>query len=160
MPNIASGTSWPAPSHLVDAFRQRLHQGGLEIQPALCLITPFDGGIGVASDEDGRMWLPDGLGSARVEVHVLTVVLGGILGRGALMASMRSSSSAPRVFGSVPWSRNSSIFQPAPTPNTNRPAEIRSMLAASLAVMIGSRWISGAIPVNSSIWSHRRGSGE
>ncbi|MDT5306709.1 MAG: hypothetical protein QOE48_2384 [Mycobacterium sp.] len=57
----------------------------------------------------------------------------------ALMASMRSSSSAPRVFGSVPWSRNSSIFQPAPTPKTNRPPEIRSMLAASLAVVIGSR---------------------
>ena len=67
------------------------------------------------------------------------------------MASMRSSSRAPRVFGSVPWSRNSSIFQPAPTPNTNRPPEIRSILAASLAVMIGSRWISSAIPVNSSI---------
>ena len=67
------------------------------------------------------------------------------------MASMRSSSSAPRVFGSVPWLRNSSMFQPAPTPNTNRPPEIRSMLAASFAVMIGSRWISRAIPVNSSI---------
>ena len=69
----------------------------------------------------------------------------------ALTASMRSSSNAPRVFGSVPWSRNSSIFQPAPTPKMNRPPEIRSMLAASFAVMMGSRSISSAIPVNSSI---------
>jgi hypothetical protein len=44
------------------------------------------------------------------------------------------------------------MFQPAPTPNTNRPPEIRSMLAASFAVMIGSRWMSSAIPVKSSIF--------
>ena len=68
------------------------------------------------------------------------------------MASMRSSSSVPRVLGSVPWSRSSSIFQPAPTPNTKRPPEIRSMLAASLAVMMGSRSMSSAIPVKSSIF--------
>ena len=41
----------------------------------------------------------------------------------------------------------SSLFQPAPMPNSKRPPDRRSSVAISLAVVIGSRWISRQMPV-------------
>ena len=41
----------------------------------------------------------------------------------ALIASTRSRITAIRVRGSVPWLAISSRFQPAPTPNSNRPPD-------------------------------------
>ena len=52
-----------------------------------------------------------------------------------------------RVAGSVPWWRISSSFQPPPTPKRKRPPDSRSMLATSLAVMIGSRSTTRQMPV-------------
>jgi hypothetical protein len=71
--------------------------------------------------------------------------------------------------------RISSRFQPAPTPNSKRPPEIVSTEATSLAVMIGSRWLTRQMPVptrsrcvalaaavsatnGSSVWLYLRGS--
>jgi hypothetical protein len=51
-----------------------------------------------------------------------------------------------RVRGSTPWLAISGRFQPAPTPNSNRPPERWSMLATSFAVVIGSRWMTRQIP--------------
>src|SRR6516165_2902444 len=62
------------------------------------------------------------------------------------MASTRSRSRVIRRRGSVPWLAISSRFQPAPTPNSNRPPDRQSTLATSLAVMIGSRSITRQIP--------------
>jgi hypothetical protein len=67
----------------------------------------------------------------------------------SFMASTRSRISASRVFGSVPWSRISSRFQPAPIPNRNRPSLTRSSVATFFAVWIGSRWTTRQIPVAS-----------
>ena len=60
---------------------------------------------------------------------------------------MLSPSRRIRVFGLVPWSAISSRFQPAPTPNSKRPPERTSSDATSLAVWIGSRWITRHTPV-------------
>ena len=57
------------------------------------------------------------------------------------------ASARMRVRGSVPWLRISSRFQPAPTPNSNRPPERWSSEATSLAVMIGSRSMTRQIPL-------------
>src|SRR4030095_13969558 len=65
----------------------------------------------------------------------------------AFIASIRSRIRPKRVAGSVPWLRISSRFQPAPTPNSNRPPERWSTDATSLAVVIGSRSITRQIPV-------------
>ena len=66
------------------------------------------------------------------------------------MASIRSRISLWRALKSVvPWSAISSAFQPAPTPNRKRPAEIRSSEATCFAVWIGSRWTTSATPVPS-----------
>ena len=59
---------------------------------------------------------------------------------------------AIRLRGSVPWFSISSRFQPAPTPNSKRPPEMRSMLATSLAVVIGSRWITRQMPLPMRRW--------
>ncbi len=59
---------------------------------------------------------------------------------------------AIRRRGSVPWFSISSRFQPAPTPNSKRPPETRSMLATSLAVVIGSRWITRQMPLPMRMW--------
>ena len=67
----------------------------------------------------------------------------------AFIASTRSRMTPKRVRGSVPWSRISSPFQPAPTPNRTRPPERKSSEATSLAVMIGSRWMIRQMPVAS-----------
>jgi hypothetical protein len=64
-----------------------------------------------------------------------------------LIASTRSASSRIRVRGSVPWFSISSRFQPAPTPNSKRPPERRSIEAVSLAVMIGSRSTTRQMPL-------------
>jgi hypothetical protein len=70
----------------------------------------------------------------------------------AFIASMRSRSSVPRRSGSVvPWFAISSRFQPLPTPNSARPFDNTSSDATSLAVWIGSRWITSATPVPSLI---------
>jgi hypothetical protein len=63
------------------------------------------------------------------------------------MASTRSRSSCHRDSNCVPWSSISSAFQPPPIPNRNRPFEMRSSDATSLAVWIGSRWITRQMPV-------------
>ncbi len=55
--------------------------------------------------------------------------------------------SEKRRLGSVPWLAISSRFQPAPTPNSTRPPERWSMLATSLAVMIGSRSMIRQMPL-------------
>ena len=52
-----------------------------------------------------------------------------------------------RLEGSVPSLAISSAFQPAPTPNRNRPPDNRSTEATSLAVTIGSRSITRQMPV-------------
>jgi hypothetical protein len=65
----------------------------------------------------------------------------------AFIASTRSPISAIRVRGSVPWLRISSRFQPAPMPNSNRPPEMRSTLATSFAVVIGSRSTTRQTPL-------------
>ncbi len=65
----------------------------------------------------------------------------------AFIASTRSWNSAIRVRGSVPWLAISSRFQPAPTPKSNRPPEMWSSEATSLAVTIGSRSITRQMPV-------------
>src|SRR4051794_2841150 len=65
------------------------------------------------------------------------------------MASMRSAMTLLRLLNSVPWSAISSAFQPAPTPNRNRPFEIWSILATDLAVWIGSRCGTRQMPVAS-----------
>ena len=52
-----------------------------------------------------------------------------------------------RTRGSVPWLRISSRFQPAPTPNSNRPPDRWSTLATSFAVMIGSRSMTRQMPL-------------
>jgi hypothetical protein len=41
----------------------------------------------------------------------------------------------------------SSRFQPAPMPKSTRPPDRWSMLATSLAVMIGSRWMIRQMPL-------------
>src|ERR1700685_3120632 len=51
----------------------------------------------------------------------------------AFIASILSAISRIRVRGSVPWFRISSRFQPAPTPNSNRPPERWSIDATSFA---------------------------
>ena len=83
-----------------------------------------------------------------LEVHVAAVV---VRPRPAVqiafIASIRSRITPKRRPGSVPWSIISSRFQPAPTPNRNLPPESRSTDATSLAVMIGSRWITRQMPV-------------
>src|SRR3984885_10195373 len=53
---------------------------------------------------------------------------------------------AIRTRGSVPWLAISSLFHPAPTPNSNRPPDMKSTEATSLAVMIGSRSITRHTP--------------
>jgi hypothetical protein len=63
----------------------------------------------------------------------------------SLQASTRSRRILKRFFGSVPWSRSSSRFQPAPTPNSIRPPESRSTEATAFAVVIGSRSTSRQI---------------
>ncbi len=63
------------------------------------------------------------------------------------MASTRSRMRPKRRAGSVPWSAISSWFQPAPTPNSTRPSDSTSRLATSLAVWMGSRWTTRAMPV-------------
>ena len=65
----------------------------------------------------------------------------------ALMASTRSRIRPNRLVASVPWLAISSTFQPAPTPNRNRPPERWSTDAASLAVMMGSRSTTRQMPV-------------
>jgi hypothetical protein len=65
----------------------------------------------------------------------------------AFIASTRSRNTPKRSAGSVPWFSISSRFQPAPTPNRNRPPLNRSTLATSLAVTIGSRSITRHSPV-------------
>ena len=47
----------------------------------------------------------------------------------------------------MPWFSISSWFQPLPTPNRKRPSESWSMDETTLAVTIGSRWVSSAMPV-------------
>ena len=63
------------------------------------------------------------------------------------IASMRSRASLCRVAKTVPWFSISSWFQPLPTPNRKRPFESWSIDETSLAVTIGSRWVSRAMPV-------------
>jgi len=65
----------------------------------------------------------------------------------ALTASTRSLRSFQRVLKSVPWSAISSRFHPPPMPNMNRPPEMTSRLADSLAVWMGSRSMSRQMPV-------------
>ena len=47
----------------------------------------------------------------------------------------------------MPWFSISSVFHPAPTPNSKRPPDRKSRLATSLAVTIGSRWMTRQMPV-------------
>ena len=63
------------------------------------------------------------------------------------MASMRSLTTARRSAKATPWSASSSTFQPKPIPNTKRPSDTRSSEATDLAVTMGSRWATRAIPV-------------
>ena len=67
----------------------------------------------------------------------------------SFMARMRSRMSEKRRFGSVPWLRISSRFQPPPTPNSKRPPDRKSSEATSLAVVIGSRSTTRQMPVPS-----------
>ena len=69
----------------------------------------------------------------------------------AFIASQRSRISLKRLPHWPPWFSNSSRFQPPPTPKSTRPPEIWSMLATSLAVMIGSRSTTRQMPVPSRI---------
>ena len=62
------------------------------------------------------------------------------------MASTRSRMTAILTRGSVPWLAISSLFHPAPTPNSKRPPDSTSTLATSLAVTIGSRSITRHTP--------------
>jgi len=48
---------------------------------------------------------------------------------------------------SVPWFSISSAFQPPPIPKRTRPFEIRSSVATSLAVTMGSRSTTRQMPV-------------
>ena len=63
------------------------------------------------------------------------------------MAAMRSATTARRSAKATPWSASSSTFQPNPMPKTKRPPDTRSSEATSLAVMMGSRWATRAMPV-------------
>ena len=96
------------------------------------------------------MRLPHGLGPAvgRVEIDVLAVVFDGFvgpLGLDGFDALVEQRIASLRVRAVVAQL----LDIPACThPETNRPPEIRSMLAASFAVIMGSRWISSALPVN------------
>ena len=63
------------------------------------------------------------------------------------MASTRSLTTARRSAKATPWSASSSTFQPKPMPNTKRPFDTRSREATALAVTIGSRWATRAMPV-------------
>jgi hypothetical protein len=65
----------------------------------------------------------------------------------AFMASIRSLTTARRSLNATPWSASSSTFHPKPIPKTKRPPETWSSDATSLAVTIGSRWATRAIPV-------------
>src|SRR5438094_194111 len=65
----------------------------------------------------------------------------------AFIASTRSRISEKRRCGSVPWFSSSSMFQPAPTPNRNRPRERRSIEATSFAVTIGSDGRPHLVPI-------------
>ena len=67
----------------------------------------------------------------------------------AFIASTRSRMIVNRRRGSAPWSRISSRFQPAPTPNSTRPPDRKSSDATSFAVVIGSRWMIRQMPVAS-----------
>ncbi len=65
----------------------------------------------------------------------------------ARMASARSRMTPKRWSNGVPWFSISSRFQPAPMPSSTRPPDSRSSVATSLAVTIGSRWMSSEMPV-------------
>ena len=60
---------------------------------------------------------------------------------------MRSRASLWRLAKTVPWFSISSWFQPLPTPNRKRPLESWSIDETTLAVTMGSRWVSRAMPV-------------
>ena len=65
----------------------------------------------------------------------------------ARIACTRSSMTAQRVGGSMPWFAISSGIHPTPTPNSTRPFDRTSRLASALAVAIGSRWGTRSTPV-------------
>ena len=60
---------------------------------------------------------------------------------------MRSRASLWRLSKAVPWFSISSWFQPLPTPNRKRPWESWSIVDTTLAVTMGSRCVSRAMPV-------------
>src|SRR5262249_51116602 len=65
----------------------------------------------------------------------------------SFIASTRSRSTRQRFLKSVPWFSISSAFQPPPIPKSTRPFEIRSSVATSLAVTMGSRSTTRQMPV-------------
>jgi hypothetical protein len=65
----------------------------------------------------------------------------------SFIASIFSRTIFHRSLKTAPWCSISSAFHPAPMPKMNRPPEIISRLATSLAVVIGSRSMMRQIPV-------------
>lgn len=65
----------------------------------------------------------------------------------AFIARTCSRATKRRLAKSSPWLSASSSFQPKPTPSTKRPPERRSSVATALAVTIGSRCATSAMPV-------------
>lgn len=113
----------------------------------------LDGGVGVAADQDRQVRLLHRLGTqvGRIEVDEASVVLSGFVGpqRFDGLDALVEEGAAGLRFGAVV----AQFFDvPAGAHAEHEPSpEIRSMLAASLAVMIGSRWISNAMPVINSM---------
>ena len=98
----------------------------------------------------------------RIEVHVAPVVLRLVLGPDRLHRLPPARASARSgCRDQFRGSRISSRFQPAPTPNSTRPFEIVSSVATSLAMTIGSRWITSTTPKPSfRPLGHRRDGGQ